>query len=159
MRIINLKMTIVYDDQTTALIDWDILTRELDMSDFEMLADKRVRLDTLIAVLRALNKRIKKQPAQHPAKRDHKEHRRARLSSNPVKGGATTKHSKTGGQTIVHTSFYVGSGAKGSGWYRAKTMKRGDDECGHLIAPGTWFWTHPTTANIYCQKCAPEGAQ
>lgn len=158
MRIIDLKITAVFDDETTASISWDLLGRELDKLDFSTLADTRLRLDTLIKTLRALNFKIGKKKF-HPAKADVKRHTVARARNWRNEVQPTTKHSKTGGQGVERTGVYIGSGAKGSGWFRAKKPQKGSGEnCRHFIPSGNWFWTHPSTSDIYCVGCAPKGA-
>ncbi len=159
MRIIDLKVTAVFDDETTATITWDLLSRELDKLDFQTLADERVRLDTLIKTLRLLNLRICKQRT-NPAKADVKRHGRARAKNFRNEARPTTKHSKTGSQGVERTGVYIGSGERGSGFFRAKQPHKGTSEnCKHFIPSGAWFWTDPVTSDIYCVGCAPKGSQ
>ncbi len=159
MRIIDLKITAVFDDETTVTIAWDLLGRELDKLDYDTLADTRVRLDTLIKTLRAFNLRIGRKQ-YNPAKGDVKRHGKARACNFGHDPVATTKHRKTGSQGVERTGVYIGSGARGSGFFRAKRPQKGSSEnCKHFIPSGAWFWTDPVTSDIYCVACAPKGAQ
>lgn len=159
MRIIDLKITAVFDDETTASISWDLLSRELDKLDFSTLADTRIRLDTLIKTLRALNLQIGRKK-RNAAREDVKRHTVARARNWRLDMNPTTKHGKTGGVGVERTGVYIGSGAKGSGWFRAKKPQKGSGEnCRHIIPAGNWFWSCPVTSDVYCVSCAPKGAQ